>query len=925
MRKTSILCLLLLFAALPLAAQSLTGTVAGTVKDEQGGVLPGVTLTLSGKTGTRTAVTDAEGLYRFPAVDVGTYSVTASLSGFRTKRQDNVIVSLGKVADIVIVLGVGGVTESVDVVGESPVVDVASSATDNALSQDMLFNLPIRPTNAATDMLNYLPGINDGSAYGTNADYANGLLIDGVDTRDPDAGSSWVFFNYNLMEEVNVKGIGADAEYGSYTGAVVNTITKSGGNRYAGLFDAYWTKASFSSENVSAANIQLNPSLAESAIVDKRLDLTGQLSGPLIKDKLFFFVAAQRFEQRDNPTGPRTLHTEVSPRFNTKVTWQPGPNDNLSFNFQWDYYNQTGRCTVSDGLCTDTPTANMTVKQDSPEAVWGLQWRHLFGTRTFAEVKYSGWWGYYYLDPALNEPGHLDGTTGAYSGGGYYYYYADRGRNQVNASISHYAEGFGKHDLKFGLEIERSKVHSKYGFPQGIYYYDYSDYYPRGQYLAYTYGYDADARNQRESLYAQDAWKPTERLTINAGVRVDFVRGRSPVLDETVYDNTNWAPRIGFAFDLTGDGKTVLKGHYGQYYEAILFDQYARALPGWQDYVTYSYDPAGSLCGPQGNCFTESDRMLFPRYGVDPSMKHPRVDEWTAGLERELTKDVRLAVTGIWRQDKSIQASVYPDARWTPTTVTNGLTDSPLTVYNWANIDASASTPILTNVDGFVYRDPSGSSLGTARAERKYKGLMVVLDKRFTNRWQGRVSYVYSKDDSSINNTGSNTYGQTTFFETPTNALVNAYGHPVYDRPHEVKVYATWQIPKVEVGVNAYYRFLSGTTWTPYQRYSSRLINWPGFASGGRQPFLEPRGDRRLDSENYLDMRLEKIFRLGTGTNRLSVYADIQNVFNAGTITNANARYPEVSIAGYDTPVAFGSPTAIAQPRKFILGARWSF
>jgi hypothetical protein len=926
MRKMVILSLLLLFAALPLAAQSLTGTVTGTVKDEQGGVLPGVTVTLNGKTGSRTTTTGAEGNYRFAGLDPGTFSVTATLSGFRTKRQDNIVVSVSRVADVHIVLGVGGVTEAVDVVGESPIVDVTSSATDNSLSQDMIFNLPIRPNNAAVEMLNYLPGINDGSAYGTNSDYANGLLIDGVDTRDPDAGSSWVFFNYDLMEEVQVGGLGANAEYGSYTGAVVNTITKSGGNRYTGLFDAYWTKGSFSTDNVSPADVKLNPSLAESAIVNKRLDLTGQVGGPIIRDKLFFFLAAQRFELNENPSGPLNLHKEVSPRLNGKLTWQPGPNDNLAFSFQWDYYNNSGRCTVSAALCTDTPEANLTVNQDSPEAVWGVQWRHLFGTRTFSEVKYSGWWGYYYLDAALNQPVHLDGATGAYSGGAAYFYYADRGRNQVNASLSHYAEGFGKHDLKFGLEIERSKVHSRYGFPQGIYYYDYSSSYPTGQYLAYTYGYDADARNQRESVFAQDAWKPTSRLTINAGVRVDFIRGKSPALDnKTVYSNNNWAPRIGFAYDLTGDGKTVLKGHYGQYYEAILFDQYARALPGWQDYVTYAYDPAGSLCGPQGNCFTESSRLLFPRYGVDPNMKHPRVDEWTAGVERELTKDVRASLTGIWREDKNIQASVYPDARWDPTPVSNGLTNQPLTVYNWANIDESVGTPILTNVDGFVYRDPSGTPLGTARAERKYKGLMFVLDKRFSNRWQGRVSYVLSKDDSSINNTGSNTYGQTTFFETPTNALVNSYGHPVYERTHEVKAYATWQIPKIEVGLNAYYRFLSGTTWTPYQRYSAKLINWPGFASGGRQPFLEPRGDRRLPHETYLDLRLEKIFKLGTGTDRISVYADVQNVFNAGTITDVNGRYPSVSISGYDTPVDFGSPTAIAQPRKLILGARWSF
>jgi hypothetical protein len=220
-----------------------------------------------------------------------------------------------------------------------------------------------------------------------------------------------------------------------------------------------------------------------------------------------------------------------------------------------------------------------------------------------------------------------------------------------------------------------------------------------------------------------------------------------------------------------------------------------------------------------------------------------------------------------------------------------------------------------------VYRDPSGAALGSAVAERKYKGLQFVLYKRFSDRWLGRVSYVLSKTESSIANTASNSYGQTTQFETPTNALVFAEGRPVNDRTHEIKVYGTWQIPKIEVGLNAYYSYLTGRNWTPYQRYSSRVLNYP--LSSGRQPLLEPRGNRRLDDENYLDLRIEKIFKVGAGTDRIAVYADVQNLFNAGTVIDVNERYPSVSIANED--VEFGSPTTVIGPRRWLLGARWSF
>lgn len=928
-RFTAVLIAFALAAiALPAYTQSLTGTVEGVIKDEQGGVLPGVTVTLTGKRGSVTATTGASGDYRFGGVDPGIYSVTAGLSGFRSKRADNIPVMIGKVATVNLTLGVGAVSESLDVVAEAPVVDVTSSATDNALSQDFLFNLPIRPGNAATSMLNYLPGINSGSAFGGNQDYGNGLMIDGVDTRDPEGGSAWVFFNYNIMEEVQVSGLGAPAEYGAFTGAVVNTVTKSGGNKMTGLFDVYYTKSSLQSDNIDCAPdasgkctntsspAYKNAALKQPAQDRLRLDVTGQLGGPLIKDKLWFYASAQRYKVDQNPSGPVTTRTEVSPRLNTKLTWQPGPNDNVMGTFQYDNYNQTGRAGWGTFLSTDA----LTNRQDSPEFIWGVQWRHLFSTKTFAEVKYNGWWGYYDLNPTVQDkPVHLDVGTGEPSDSQGWFYYADRTRNQVNASLSHYADAFGKHDLKFGVEIERSKVRNRYGFLFNIYYADYIGVAPKGQYLAYDYGYDIEGRNGRESFYLQDAWHVSNKLTINPGVRLDMVRGRSPAADKTVYDTKNWAPRIGFAFDVTGDQKTVLKAHYGQYYEGIFFDAYQRAIPGTTDYVIYAYDPAGSKRGPLGNRFTEIDRINSSLYTIDPAMKHPRVDEFTGGFERALGKDLRLSVTGMYRKDVNAQSSFYPDARWTPTTVTNPL-GGTMPGYTWANRSASSGNHLIRNIEGFQYLSPTGQVLGTASGERTYKGLMVVLDKRFTRRWQGRVSYVYSQSKGFINNSGTNTTGSSVIFDSASLALVNRYGYTLNDRPHELKIFATYQVPKIEVGLNAYWRTLSGRTYTPYQRYSSSVINYP--SGSGREMNLTASGDRRLETNNLLDLRIEKIFNITGG--RIAIYADILNAFNANPITGVITRYPNQSIAGIGS-VAFESPASVVTPRQVIFGGRWSF
>jgi hypothetical protein len=899
----------LLLAATTASAQIFAGSVSGIVKDQQGGVLPGVTVSLTGKTGAKTAVTDANGIYRFPAVDPGSYVVSAELAGFKVAKQENVTVTVGSALDVPFTMTVGGVSENINVVGAAPIVDVKSSSTQTEVSQELLYNAPI--TRTAINVFNVMPGANSASVYGGESGTANALLIDGVDTRDPEGGSAWTFYNYNMVQEVQIQGLGAPAEYGGFTGAVVNTITKSGGNRYSGLFDVLGSNSSLGSNNVTPEIVAKNPALGSPAVTKKYIDFTTQLGGPIKQDKLFYFFSAQRFQQDTDPSGPSTIRHEVSPRFNAKLTWQPTSNDNYMLSLQYDGYNIIGRAGVSALLATDA----LTNREDAPEIVWLGQWRHVFNSQTFAEVKYTGWWGYYDLNPEVNLPAHVDGLTGLPSISQGWHYYADRGRDQVNASVSHYADKFGKHELKFGAEFEHSKVRNRYGyasnanFPNGVYYYDYGG----APYLAYSYGYDVTATNNRTSAFVQDSWKVGDRLTINPGVRLDLIRGSNPQVGQ-VYSANNFAPRLGFAWDVTGDYNTVVKGAYSQYYEGAMATTFERGIPGVSPRLIY--DVTGSK--PQ-----LIDTHTIPIYKIDPDIKHPRVDEVYGAVERALGGSMRFTVTGIYRENKNFINSISPNATWTPVTVTNGLTNAPLTLYKWANRAATQSDFLIRNIAGYQYRDPSGNLIGTADPFRKYKAAMFVLNKRLTKRWTTQVSYIVSEATGTVDNTGGSQVASRQF-ETPVLALVNVDGHLTNDRTHEFKVLGSYTIPVIEVALNGYWHMISGRTYTPFQQFTSSVLGLSGQSSSYRRPLLEPRGTERNPAERIVDLSFEKVIPL-TGRDRLGVYMQILNAFNASTITSTQNRVPNVSIAGVENPVLYGAPGTIFAARQINIGARWSF
>lgn len=918
MKKSVILALLVAFVACGsfVSAQTLTGTITGKVTDEQGGVLPGVAVTLSGRTGSQTQVTDAKGEYRFLGLTPGTYSIKSELQGFRPKEQQTVDVGMSKTVEVNMAMSVGGVSETVDVVANAVMIDTSSTATDTNISQELLFSMPLSHNNPAVNILQYTPGVADGSAFGGASDGGNALMLDGVDTRDPEGGTAWTFYNYNIIDEIQIGGLGQQAEYGGFTGAVVNTITKSGGNRFSFLSEYRYTndKSPLFSSNADAAVVALNPNLGQPTRVLGMKDYTVQLGGPLKKDKVFFFASIQRYQIQQQTAG--LIRSEISPRFNLKFTYQPTPNDSIIGSLQVDQYNQKGRTGFVPGYAI---TSNaQTIDQDSPEYIYNAQYRKVFNSSTFLEAKFTGYWGYYDLNPVSAAEPHIDGESGAYSGGAGYLSQYDRTRNQLNVSVSKYAQLAGSHSFKFGVEIERSKIRDRFQYAgKGVYYYDYG----AQPYRAYGYTYDLQGKNKRETYYAQDQWKIHSRLTANLGLRVDRIAGEDTNTGKTLYSTLSFGPRVGFALDLTGKGTSVVKGYYGQLYDSAVFSSWSRAVTGLTDTITYEV-------GPNWGSLTEIDRVpAILKYTVADDIKHPRVDEISVSWEQQFMRTFKLTATGIVRDWHNFVNSVLNDAQWTtgsyamPSwtgTGTSPVNTSTVQYYKWANPSIGQHFTI-ENTDSVTYM-VNGQPVNT-QGYRKYRGLMLVLDRAYKNRWQAQLSYVISKTTGTVSNS---TYagissGQ---FETPNTILVNNDGPTSYDRRHMVKLFAGVTIPKIEVAVNGYWQYGSGYPYAAYVRVPTSRTAW----SGTLNVNVDNRDQHSTDAYSQLDVRFEKVFNVGF--HRFGLYADVANVLNQGSVRSNNTRYPSISLTGStgnSFPVYFSGPLSQAAGRQITTGARWSF
>jgi hypothetical protein len=373
------------------------------------------------------------------------------------------------------------------------------------------------------------------------------------------------------------------------------------------------------------------------------------------------------------------------------------------------------------------------------------------------------------------------------------------------------------------------------------------------------------------------------------------------------------APRIGVTYDVTGDGKTVVKLHWGRYYIANILQFFVYTNPNafttWYWWLDENMNPVG-------------DRWWFSAQSgtdMDPNLKSPYLDELNIGIERELFKDFKLAVRYIKKWDRQliedidrngldVEALMRGDdittvwTNWEPVTTTDPYDGSTQTFWN----------QIDTYVAGSYYiTNPPG-------AERDYDGVELVLEKRFSNNWSMSASYVYGKSRGLIGTEFGDSHTGTAYFDNP-NTHVNALGSFNLERRQQFKLQAMVKGPW-GINIGAFYRLLGGRR---YQRtINSDDLGLP-LNQGDEDVYAEKRGSRKYPDIFVIDMYLEKMFRIGKV--RLSLFADIFNLFNINTASDIY-EYSSRSTSINGIPVVFGDTEAIySPPRIFRLGTRIEF
>jgi len=945
-------------------AQSVSsGTIEGTVRDQSNSVLPGVTITAASpqlQVGQLVQVSDSAGNYKFVDLPAGTYRLRAELQGFSTSVRDDLRLTVGFNARVDLTLKVGAVEESVTVSGQSPVVDVSSTAASVAFTKEVLDSIP-----RGRDLQNILamaPGVTQAiadvggstmaqrqnlSSYGVLSQPK--LQVEGMNITMGADQNTAIYFNDSTLEEVQIKSSGNDAEV-SVPGISMVAIMKSGGNTFHGTYQASTESPKLQADNLDAA--LRAQGLTATSPLRNFYDVAADLGGRIVRDKLWFYGAYGRqgkkegllgFAAGPGPDGkyltaddPLADFQTWLEQFSVKVSYQLSKNNRVVYAWQRGTkaqpQNNAGRFTPLES----------TRDYKNPTAIQKFELQSMISPRVLVNAVggYSGYVTDY--DAArsyarADAPPRQDLATMLNTGSAPLHQNKTRDRLQTDDSISFFPERsfLGKHEFKTGISIYLDKSSDGYSNNLAcncILYTDTIGGVPNtpSQIRIYNTPVVPADHDNVYAWYLKDSWRPSSRVTVNLGIRWErqhsflpaqsyggardwatvFPAGNFPQIE--VQTLTRAVPRTGVAWDI--GGKSVVKATWGLY-NYMLGDTYAdafnrnataNAVFNWRDLNgDRLYQPGEvnlDLNGSDFKSITAASNQI-----LNPNLKSPNIWETTASFEREMAANLGLRVMYVYKlvSDSIVNSTnssvtintLRPFGAWSvPITRRDPGPDGVL-----GNADDAGRITVFDYTAAYRGAAFVNSQVVNATNTDRYHSVEATLTKRFSSRWTGQVSYFAVKNHRWIASVFNSPNDQ--FF--PLDETWSWAGN----------VTGTYRLPG-DVSVSGFLQSKNGVTGQ--RTYIFRQVDpdgGPPIAQNGNTTLrLEPYGNRRLAAQNILNLRASKDFALG-GARRLDVDFDIFNVLNAATPTSAN----------FQSGPSFGYVTNVLPARIARLGVRFRF